>query len=123
MASLLPVSGKQITFGYKDALAMENFVDEGMVTVFCVLQMLLLVGTKLQGIITKMCLDSHEKSHIARGTVLVKPSDHFFWFGRPKLLLHLIHFILFQAIPSMPLKLCHQQDRFSSLFQTRLQGF
>ncbi|KAI8000949.1 MLO-like protein 12 [Camellia lanceoleosa] len=25
-----------------------------------------------------------------------KPSDHFFWFGQPKLLLHLMHFILFQ---------------------------
>ncbi|KAF2303278.1 hypothetical protein GH714_016273 [Hevea brasiliensis] len=58
--------------------------------------LLLLVGTKLQGIITSMCLDSHDKSHVVRGTLLVKPSDHFFWFGRPKLLLHLIHFILFQ---------------------------
>ncbi|XP_057985469.1 MLO-like protein 12 isoform X3 [Hevea brasiliensis] len=41
--------------------------------------LLLLVGTKLQGIITSMCLDSHDKSHVVRGTLLVKPSDHFFW--------------------------------------------
>ncbi|KDP21019.1 hypothetical protein JCGZ_21490 [Jatropha curcas] len=58
--------------------------------------MVLLVGTKLEGIITSMCLDSHDKSHVVRGTLLVRPSDHFFWFGWPKLLLHLIHFILFQ---------------------------
>ncbi|KAI3456216.1 hypothetical protein Pfo_012879 [Paulownia fortunei] len=63
---------------------------------FIPLVMLLLVGTKLQGIITKMCLDSNDKSHVIRGTLLVKPSDHFFWFDRPKFLLHLIHFISFQ---------------------------
>ncbi|KAG6638717.1 MLO-like protein 6 [Carya illinoinensis] len=63
---------------------------------FFPLAMQLLVGTKLQVIITKMCLDSHEKSHVVRGTLLVRPSDHFFWFGRPKLLLYLIQFILFQ---------------------------
>ena len=59
--------------------------------------MLLLVGTQLLGIITRMCLDSHDKSQVVRGTFLVRPSDHFFWFGRPKLLLHLMHFILFQV--------------------------
>ncbi|KAJ8761458.1 hypothetical protein K2173_001591 [Erythroxylum novogranatense] len=58
--------------------------------------MLLVVGTKLQGIITLMCLDSKDKSEVVRGALLVKPSDHFFWFGNPKLLLYLIHFILFQ---------------------------
>ncbi|KAE8734230.1 Thioredoxin superfamily protein [Hibiscus syriacus] len=50
----------------------------------------------LLGIITRMCLESHEKSQVVRGTFLVKPSDHFFCFGRPKLLLHLMHLILFQ---------------------------
>ncbi|XP_015874636.2 MLO-like protein 6 [Ziziphus jujuba] len=63
---------------------------------FIPLVMLLLVGTKLQGIITRMCVDSHDKSHVVRGTLLVRPSDHFFWFGSPKLLLHLINYILFQ---------------------------
>ncbi|XP_065878955.1 MLO-like protein 12 isoform X1 [Euphorbia lathyris] len=63
---------------------------------FIPLVLLLLVNTKLQGIITEMCLDSHDKSHVVRGTLLVSPSDHFFWFNCPKLLLHLIHFILFQ---------------------------
>ncbi|GFP97540.1 mlo protein homolog 1 [Phtheirospermum japonicum] len=63
---------------------------------FIPLVMLLVVGTKLQGIITKMCLDSNDKSHVIRGTLLVEPSDHFFWFCRPILLLHLMHFISFQ---------------------------
>lgn len=64
--------------------------------------MLLLVGTKLQGIITKMCLDSHDKSHVVRGTLLVQPSDHFFWLGWPKFLLHILHFILYQVLnPSL----------------------
>ncbi|GMI93457.1 MILDEW RESISTANCE LOCUS O 12 [Hibiscus trionum] len=63
---------------------------------FIPLLMLLLVGTKLQGIITRMCLDSQDRSHVVRGAFLVRPSDDFFWFGRPKLLLHVMHFILFQ---------------------------
>ncbi|KAH7837107.1 hypothetical protein Vadar_009673 [Vaccinium darrowii] len=63
---------------------------------FIPLAMLLIVGTKLQGIITRMCVDTNDKSHVVRGTLLVRPSDHYFWFGRPKLLLHLMHFILFQ---------------------------
>ncbi|XP_058198690.1 MLO-like protein 12 [Rhododendron vialii] len=63
---------------------------------FIPLAMLLIVGTKLQGIITRMCVDTNDKSHVVRGTLLVRPSDHYFWFGRPTLLLHLMHFILFQ---------------------------
>ncbi|KAL7243685.1 hypothetical protein ACSBR1_015990 [Camellia fascicularis] len=63
---------------------------------FIPLVMLLIVGTKLQSIITQMCLDSNDKSNVVRGTLLVRPSDHFFWFGQPKLLLHLMHFIVFQ---------------------------
>ncbi|KAK4399165.1 MLO-like protein 12 [Sesamum angolense] len=63
---------------------------------FIPLLMLLVVGTKLQSIITKMCLDSSDKSHVIRGALLVRPSDHFFWFDQPKLLLHLVHLISFQ---------------------------
>ncbi|XP_051128328.1 MLO-like protein 12 [Andrographis paniculata] len=58
--------------------------------------MLLVVGTKLQSIITKMCLDSSQKSHVITGTPLVRPSNHFFWFDQPRLFLHLMHFISFQ---------------------------
>ncbi|KAG4182886.1 hypothetical protein ERO13_A09G073900v2 [Gossypium hirsutum] len=74
---------------------------------FIPLLMLLLVGTQLQGIISRMCLESQEKSQVVRGTFLVRPSDHFFWFGWPKLLLHLMHFILFQImLPSKDRRHC-----------------
>ncbi|XP_042045418.1 MLO-like protein 6 [Salvia splendens] len=63
---------------------------------FIPLVMLLIVGTKLQGIITKMCLDTSDKSHVIQGTLLVRPGDHFFWFDRPRFLLHLMHLLLFQ---------------------------
>ncbi|KAK4361148.1 hypothetical protein RND71_020100 [Anisodus tanguticus] len=43
-----------------------------------------------------MCLDSNYKSSVVRGNLVVRPDDQFFWFGKPKLLLHLMHFILFQ---------------------------
>ncbi|KAI3498738.1 hypothetical protein L1887_34519 [Cichorium endivia] len=60
------------------------------------LVVLLVVGTKLQGIVTKLCLDRNDKSLVVKGTLVVRPSNHFFWFGTPKLLLHLIHFTLVQ---------------------------
>ncbi|KAI3941979.1 hypothetical protein MKW92_010804 [Papaver armeniacum] len=63
---------------------------------FLPLLMLLIVGTKLQVIITKMCLESRDSASVVRGTLLVKPHDKFFWFNRPQLVLHLLHFILFQ---------------------------
>ncbi|XP_042044730.1 MLO-like protein 12 [Salvia splendens] len=63
---------------------------------FIPLVMLLIAGTKLQGIITKMCLDTSDKSHVIQGTLLVRPSDHFFWFDQPRFLLHLMHLLLFQ---------------------------
>jgi hypothetical protein len=37
------------------------------------------------------------KKHAAiDGDVIVKPSDSHFWFGKPRIILYLIHFILFQ---------------------------
>ncbi|KAJ4981756.1 hypothetical protein NE237_032593 [Protea cynaroides] len=63
---------------------------------FIPLVMLLLVGAKLQVIITQMCLATGESGPVVKGTFLVKPSDDFFWFGRPRLLLLLMHFIIFQ---------------------------
>ncbi|KAI4322730.1 hypothetical protein L6164_022397 [Bauhinia variegata] len=56
----------------------------------------LIVGTKLQVIITKMCVESCKENPVVKGTLLVKPNDHYFWFGRPDWLLHLIQFILIQ---------------------------
>ncbi|KAK3038416.1 hypothetical protein RJ639_030582 [Escallonia herrerae] len=57
---------------------------------------ILLVGTKLQVIITMMGLRIQERGEVVKGTPVVKPADDLFWFNRPRLLLYLIHFVLFQ---------------------------
>ncbi|KAL4591986.1 hypothetical protein LXL04_004963 [Taraxacum kok-saghyz] len=63
---------------------------------FIPLIIVLLVGTKLQVIITKMGLKIQERGAVVKGTPLVEPTDNLFWFNRPHLLLYLIHFVLFQ---------------------------
>ncbi|KAI4351314.1 hypothetical protein L6164_005688 [Bauhinia variegata] len=63
---------------------------------FIPLIIILLVGTKLQMIITKMGLKIHERGEVVKGAPVVEPDDDLFWFNRPRLLLHLIHFALFQ---------------------------
>ncbi|KAL8532187.1 hypothetical protein ACS0TY_008694 [Phlomoides rotata] len=57
---------------------------------------ILAVGTKLQAILTKMALEITEKHAVVQGIPLVQGSDKYFWFGRPRLVMHLIHFVLFQ---------------------------
>ncbi|KAG4967809.1 hypothetical protein JHK87_033460 [Glycine soja] len=56
----------------------------------------LLAGTKLQVIITKMCVDSCKEKPVIKGSLLVTPSDAHFWFHQPEWLLHLLKFILIQ---------------------------
>ncbi|ESQ29281.1 hypothetical protein EUTSA_v10023372mg [Eutrema salsugineum] len=56
---------------------------------------ILIVGTKLQVIITKLGLLIQEKGDVVKGMPLVKPGDHLFWFGRPRFILFLIHLVLF----------------------------
>jgi len=63
---------------------------------FVPLAILLLVGTKLQSIITEMALEIQERHVIVQGTPIVQPTNELFWFGRPQLVLFLIHFTLFQ---------------------------
>ncbi|CAN1218465.1 MLO-like protein 8 [Linum perenne] len=62
---------------------------------YCVF-IILAVGTELQSILTKMALEITEKHAVVQGMPLVQGSDQYFWFGRPQLVLHLIHFALFQ---------------------------
>ncbi|CAH9088269.1 unnamed protein product [Cuscuta epithymum] len=57
---------------------------------------ILAVGTKLQAILTKMALEITERHAVVQGIPLVQGSDKYFWFSRPQLVLHLIHFALFQ---------------------------
>jgi hypothetical protein len=84
------------------------------------LQTVLLVGMKLQQIITSFALDvmggvekkkfrkrgSKQDARVLRKNTSdlklekihpIKPRDDLFWFHRPKLLLYLVHFMLFQV--------------------------
>lgn len=64
---------------------------------FIPLIIILLVGTKLQVIITKMGLRIlQDRGEVLKGVPVVQPGDHLFWFNRPRLLLYLINFVLFQ---------------------------
>ena len=59
-------------------------------------QIILSVGTKLQGIICRMAIDITERHAVIQGIPLVQVSDSYFWFSRPTFVLFLIHFTLFQ---------------------------
>ncbi|XP_041000108.1 MLO-like protein 1 isoform X2 [Juglans microcarpa x Juglans regia] len=58
--------------------------------------LLLAVGTKLEHVITQLAQEVAEKHVAIEGELVVQPSDEHFWFGRPRVVLFLIHFILFQ---------------------------
>lgn len=60
------------------------------------LQLLLAVGTKLEHVISQLAHEVAEKHVAIQGALVVQPSDDHFWFHRPKLVLLLIHIILFQ---------------------------
>ncbi|XP_075521906.1 MLO-like protein 6 [Primulina tabacum] len=63
---------------------------------FIPLIIILLVGTKLQVIITKMGLSIQERGEVVKGVPVVQPGDDLFWFNHPRLILYLINFVLFQ---------------------------
>ncbi|KAL1225557.1 MLO-like protein 7 [Cardamine amara subsp. amara] len=81
---------------------------------------ILAVGTKLQAIMATMALEIVETHAVVQGMPLVQGSDRYFWFDCPQLLLHLIHFALFQNAfqithffwiwYSFGLKSCFHQD-------------
>ncbi|MCO5604392.1 hypothetical protein L7F22_058557 [Adiantum nelumboides] len=60
------------------------------------LLLVLAVGMKMQLIITRMATQITDKHAVVMGMPLVKPNDNLFWFSRPRLILHCLHFILFQ---------------------------
>ncbi|OEL17724.1 MLO-like protein 1 [Dichanthelium oligosanthes] len=63
---------------------------------FLPLVLLLAIGTKLEHVIAQLAYEVAERHTAIEGDLVVKPSDEHFWFGRPRIVLHLIHFILFQ---------------------------
>ncbi|GAV57493.1 Mlo domain-containing protein [Cephalotus follicularis] len=58
--------------------------------------LLLALGTKLEHVICQLAHEVAEKHVAIEGELVVKPSDDHFWFSRPRIVLFLIHFILFQ---------------------------
>ncbi|TVU39832.1 hypothetical protein EJB05_13272, partial [Eragrostis curvula] len=58
--------------------------------------LLLAVGSKMEHIITELAIEVAQKHTAIEGDVAVTPSDDFFWFHSPKLVLLLIHIVLFQ---------------------------
>ncbi|XP_078154400.1 MLO-like protein 13 isoform X2 [Carex rostrata] len=66
---------------------------------FLPLILLVIVGAKLEHIITKIAQEAAEGNSNERGIPAdphVRPSDDHFWFGEPAIVLYLIHFIIFQ---------------------------
>lgn len=58
---------------------------------------MLLVGTKLQHVVSLLALEIVETRGPSARVAQVKPSDELFWFGKPEILLRLIQFISFQV--------------------------
>lgn len=59
------------------------------------LQLVLVVGAKLEVIVDQMALKMKDVNNVTKGTPLVCPSDEFFWFGHPGFVLTLLHYTLF----------------------------
>ncbi|KAL5562848.1 hypothetical protein UlMin_032595 [Ulmus minor] len=57
--------------------------------------LVILVGTKLQHVVSSLALEIVEQTEPSIGNQ-VKPRDGLFWFGKPVILLRLIQFIIFQ---------------------------
>ncbi|RWR84583.1 MLO protein 1-like protein [Cinnamomum micranthum f. kanehirae] len=60
------------------------------------INILLLVGMKLEVIIMDMAEQIQDRTAVVKGVPVVEPSNKFFWFNRPHWILFLIHFTLFQ---------------------------
>uniref|UniRef100_A0A0D9YNR5 MLO-like protein n=1 Tax=Oryza glumipatula TaxID=40148 RepID=A0A0D9YNR5_9ORYZ len=63
---------------------------------FLPLILLLIVGTKLELISTRLAQEAADCPDEATGNPWTKPCKEHFWFSKPRIVLHLIHFILFQ---------------------------
>lgn len=61
------------------------------------LKLVMLVGTKLQHVVSLLALEIAEPKEPSNGNQ-VKPRDELFWFGKPEILLRLIQFISFQVM-------------------------
>ncbi|KAK1285016.1 MLO-like protein 6 [Acorus calamus] len=93
---------KMKRWGYweEETQTLEHSLSHGFYSYFWLpfipLVILVVVGAKMESIITTMCWESKRCTTVVKGSLLVKPHNDLFWFCQPQLLLHLIHFILFQ---------------------------
>ncbi|KAL0359312.1 UNVERIFIED_CONTAM: MLO-like protein 1 [Sesamum angustifolium] len=60
------------------------------------IRLLLAVGAKLEHIMRQLAEEVSQKHTAVIGEPEVQPSDHHFWFHRPRIVLVLIHVVLFQ---------------------------
>ena len=63
------------------------------------LQIVLVLGTKLEVVVAEMALEIHDQSSVIKGAPLVRLDNSLFWFSHPKYVLPLIHFTLFMVCP------------------------
>ncbi|KAL6531641.1 hypothetical protein OROMI_028004 [Orobanche minor] len=64
---------------------------------FLLYLLVMLVGTKLQHVVSLLALEIAEPHGPSSVGTQVKPRDDLFWFRKPEILLHLIQFISFQT--------------------------
>nr|KYP44704.1 MLO-like protein 12 [Cajanus cajan] len=97
-AHLAPGSDARFDFQkyIKRSLDEDFKVVVGISLTFWFYVIILLVGAKLQKIITKMGLRIQDRGEVVKGAPVVEPGDDLFWFNRPRLLLFIIHLVLFQ---------------------------
>ncbi|PKI68163.1 hypothetical protein CRG98_011462 [Punica granatum] len=55
----------------------------------------LVLGTKLEGIVARMALQIKSQNSVVIGTPLVQPNDKLFWFNHPRFVLTILHYTLF----------------------------
>ncbi|VFQ81773.1 unnamed protein product [Cuscuta campestris] len=58
--------------------------------------LVMVVGTKLQHVMSVLALEVGEPKVPVNGGTQMKPRDDLFWFGKPEILLRLIQFVSFQ---------------------------
>ncbi|TVU29634.1 hypothetical protein EJB05_21210, partial [Eragrostis curvula] len=84
---------------FKKVVGITDILFERLTIIFCCIchrMLLLVVGSKMEHIITELAVEVAQKHTAVEGDIVVAPSDEFFWFHRPKLVLVLIHIVLFQ---------------------------
>ncbi|XP_031262657.1 MLO protein homolog 1-like [Pistacia vera] len=78
----------------------------------------LIVGAKLEIIIMEMAQQIQDRGTVVKGAPVVEPSNSFFWFNCPDLILFLLHFTLFQY--EFGLKSCFHKNLMEVLIRVFL---